>query len=212
VAKKIQTVRDAMQAKVDAEAVRDAQIAKDEARMARRREIRAALKAKRDARAAQGKKNPSAFGKGTGCYTCHCCGKKTRSTGRGDNENVELCAGCFDLASLENHHCDNCDSHVAEQRDIVSCPECGAEARALIAAGAGSEGDKKALAAWMAAQPIVVETAGIIEGGEVVAITPAPKAPAKPKVAALRALVAALDSGDAEKVAVALANAKAVLK
>jgi len=38
------------------------------------------------------------------------------------------------------------------------------------------------------------------------------KAPAKPKVAALRALVAALDSGDAEKVAVALANAKAVLK
>jgi hypothetical protein len=193
--KKIQTVRDAMQAKVDADA---AMIAKDEARMARRREIRAALKAKRDARAAQGKKNPSAFGKGTGCYTCACCQKKTRSTGRGDNENVGLCAGCFDLASLDNHHRDNCSSHVAEQNDVVSCPECGPEARALIAAGAGSEGDARALAMYEAnAEHIVAAET---------------KAPSKPKVAALRALVAALDSGDAEKVAVALANAKAVLK
>ena len=42
------------------------------------------------------------FAKGSGCYTCSCCKKLTRSTGRGDNENVGLCADCYDRAGDEN--------------------------------------------------------------------------------------------------------------
>ena len=42
------------------------------------------------------------FQRGTGCYTCASCGKKTRSTGRGDNENVGMCAHCYDRAEDEN--------------------------------------------------------------------------------------------------------------
>jgi hypothetical protein len=47
-------------------------------------------------------KNASHFAKGTGVYQCQCCTRSTRSTGRGDNENVELCAECYDLAGFEN--------------------------------------------------------------------------------------------------------------
>jgi len=46
-------------------------------------------------------RNSSRFGNG-GCYVCNVCGKKTRSTGRGDNEFVGLCADCYDIAGLEN--------------------------------------------------------------------------------------------------------------
>lgn len=42
------------------------------------------------------------FTRGTGCYTCRACGRKTRDTGRGDNEGVRLCAECYDLAGIEN--------------------------------------------------------------------------------------------------------------
>jgi hypothetical protein len=43
----------------------------------------------------------SRFQKGSGCYTCRSCGKNTRSTGRGDNENIRLCVPCFDMSSDE---------------------------------------------------------------------------------------------------------------
>ena len=42
------------------------------------------------------------FEKGSGCFVCSCCKKKTRSTGRGDNENVGLCADCYDKAGDDN--------------------------------------------------------------------------------------------------------------
>jgi hypothetical protein len=42
------------------------------------------------------------FERGTGAYKCRCCGRGTRSTGRGDNENVMTCAECYDLAGIEN--------------------------------------------------------------------------------------------------------------
>lgn len=42
------------------------------------------------------------FARGSGAYTCNCCGRKTRATGRGDNEHVGLCTECFDLAGYEN--------------------------------------------------------------------------------------------------------------
>jgi hypothetical protein len=46
------------------------------------------------------------FGAG-GCYTCTCCKRKTRSTGRGDNENCGLCEQCFGAAALENEMSDS---------------------------------------------------------------------------------------------------------
>lgn len=52
-------------------------------------------------------RNASRFQKGSGVYTCHCCKRSTRSTGRGDNENAGLCAECYDLAGEENSLSDN---------------------------------------------------------------------------------------------------------
>ena len=48
------------------------------------------------------------FVRGSGLYKCECCGRNTRSTGRGDNENVKLCAECYDLQGLENARQDGC--------------------------------------------------------------------------------------------------------
>lgn len=42
------------------------------------------------------------FTKGSAVYTCGCCDRRTRQTGRGDNEHVGLCAECYDLAGEEN--------------------------------------------------------------------------------------------------------------
>lgn len=47
------------------------------------------------------------FIRGQSVYACRCCKRRTRQTGRGDNENVNLCAECFDLAGEENHLSDN---------------------------------------------------------------------------------------------------------
>ena len=47
-------------------------------------------------------RNKSRFERGSGCYVCGCCGRRTRSTGRGDNEMVGLCAECFEVGGLEN--------------------------------------------------------------------------------------------------------------
>jgi hypothetical protein len=41
------------------------------------------------------------FAKGSAVYVCDACGKKTRATGRGDNENVNLCAKCYDMMSKD---------------------------------------------------------------------------------------------------------------
>jgi hypothetical protein len=42
------------------------------------------------------------FERGSGVYKCTCCGRNTRSTGRGDNENVQLCSECYELAGHDN--------------------------------------------------------------------------------------------------------------
>jgi hypothetical protein len=51
----------------------------------------------------------SSFGKGPGggVFTCGCCGRRTRATGRRDNENNGTCAECFGLAGEENHMSDH---------------------------------------------------------------------------------------------------------
>ncbi len=36
-------------------------------------------------------------------YTCRCCKRTTRPTGTGDNDGVQLCVECYDLAGEENH-------------------------------------------------------------------------------------------------------------
>jgi len=38
---------------------------------------------------------------GSGCFTCQACKRRTRDTG-GDNQDVGLCAECYDLAGIEN--------------------------------------------------------------------------------------------------------------
>jgi hypothetical protein len=48
------------------------------------------------------KKKGSGFEKGTGLYKCNACTRETRSTGQGDNENVGLCAQCWEIAGIEN--------------------------------------------------------------------------------------------------------------
>lgn len=48
------------------------------------------------------------FTKGsTNLYTCRICGHRTRPTGTGDNDGVQLCVDCWDLAGEENSHNDN---------------------------------------------------------------------------------------------------------
>ena len=47
-------------------------------------------------------KTSNRFQKGSGCFTCQSCGKKTRSTGCGDNEHVNLCVDCYERAGDEN--------------------------------------------------------------------------------------------------------------
>ena len=67
----------------------------------------------------------SRFQKGSGCYTCTCCKKLTRSTGRGDNEMAKMCADCFDLAGIENYTMDNTVEDAKENY--------GAEVKAILA-------------------------------------------------------------------------------
>lgn len=54
-------------------------------------------------------KNSSHFARGSAVYACRCCGRNTRSTGRGDNELIQLCAECFDLGGEENSLSDSGD-------------------------------------------------------------------------------------------------------
>lgn len=59
------------------------------------------------------------FMRGTGCFTCNRCGRKTRSTGRGDNENVGLCRECYDLCGIENEISDGGRTEADAHADIV---------------------------------------------------------------------------------------------
>jgi hypothetical protein len=44
----------------------------------------------------------SRFQKGSAVFVCGCCNRRTRATGRRDNENNGLCAQCYDLAGESN--------------------------------------------------------------------------------------------------------------
>jgi DNA-directed RNA polymerase subunit RPC12/RpoP len=47
------------------------------------------------------------FESGSAVYKCRTCGRNTRSTGRGDNELIRLCAECYDLGGEENSLADS---------------------------------------------------------------------------------------------------------
>ncbi len=65
------------------------------------------------------------FLKGSGSFTCDICGKRTRSTGRGDNENIGLCVACFDECGHQNTHSD--EGHDEPGRADATCPICRGE-------------------------------------------------------------------------------------
>jgi len=60
------------------------------------------------------------FERGSGLYVCRCCNRNTRSTGRGDNELVKLCADCYDLAGEENHLSDSGGEFYDSPENVLS--------------------------------------------------------------------------------------------
>ena len=62
----------------------------------------------------------SKFQSGSGCYTCGCCGQKTRDTGR-DEASVELCWSCYAESGITNTHGDN---HGDRGKGEEECAEC----------------------------------------------------------------------------------------
>lgn len=74
--------------------------------------------------------NASKFQRGSGCYTCQACGRKTRATGRNENEHVGLCAPCYDLAGIENDISDHGETpallaEAARLRSLISSHSTG---------------------------------------------------------------------------------------
>lgn len=64
------------------------------------------------------------FVKGSGCFKCNSCGRSTRSTGNGDNENVKLCVECYEIGGIENEIADGCcpvseDASIAEIKRLA---------------------------------------------------------------------------------------------
>lgn len=58
------------------------------------------------------------FEKGSGVYTCRMCSRKTRATGE-DNQYVQLCYECFDLAGIENQISDHGSTPELESKRLA---------------------------------------------------------------------------------------------
>ena len=64
------------------------------------------------------------YEKGSGCYTCLDCGKKTRETGEGES-GCKLCRDCYESAGLENEHNDTGGHDRSGQNlKLNNCPLC----------------------------------------------------------------------------------------
>lgn len=72
----------------------------------------------------QSKTERNRFQKGSGCYNCAVCGKRTRSTGNGDNENLMQCEKCYEEGGLINEHSDSGGQHHGYEGKGGRCPEC----------------------------------------------------------------------------------------
>lgn len=68
-------------------------------------------------------KRPTTFARGSGCYDCRVCKKKTRETGEGESK-VGLCRKCYDDAGFELDHMDG--NHETEKWP-AECPTCRRE-------------------------------------------------------------------------------------
>lgn len=64
-------------------------------------------------------RNPSRFATGSGVFACRCCTRKTRATGRGDNEGVALCGECYDLAGEDNHYNDHGGTFYSSAQEVL---------------------------------------------------------------------------------------------
>ncbi len=62
------------------------------------------------------------FRRGSGCYTCDSCKRKTRATG-GDNDSLRLCIECYEIAGLENSISDHGDPSGRHAADIARLTE-----------------------------------------------------------------------------------------
>ena len=83
-------------------------------------------------------KSRNRFQRGSGCYPCRLCKRQTRSTGRGDNENCELCVECFDAAGLENTMSDEGETPelLAEWSALLdACERKGGKLTAILGGG-----------------------------------------------------------------------------
>jgi hypothetical protein len=65
-------------------------------------------------------KKGNRFERGSGVYKCESCGRGTRSTGHGDNEHLNLCVQCFELAGMENELTDTGSTHAPGIREYFA--------------------------------------------------------------------------------------------
>jgi hypothetical protein len=76
------------------------------------------------------KKLNSQFARFSAVYACRSCKRNTRSTGRGDNDGVRLCAECFDLCGEENS--------MNDTGDLYESPEFVLQLIAAVASKGGN--------------------------------------------------------------------------
>lgn len=108
-------------------------------------------KAPAPATAAQKARN-SQFQKGQSVYTCRCCTRRTRQTGNGDNENVELCEQCYELAGLHNRVQDGGVLTDSEKT------ECRNHCAVIVAKGGTVDADFAAMCGFVASEHKVNST------------------------------------------------------
>jgi len=107
----------------------------------------AALTTKAPAQPTAAKKaRNSQFQKGQSVYACRCCGRNTRQTGNGDNEHVELCEQCYELAGL--HNCVQDGGTLTDSEKT----ECRDHCAVIIAKGGTVDADFAAMCGFMASE------------------------------------------------------------
>lgn len=67
-------------------------------------------------------KRSTTFTRGSGCYACRVCKRKTRDDGHGDSAGVRLCTQCYELAGIENEISDGWrdPNHATRIADIIA--------------------------------------------------------------------------------------------
>lgn len=58
------------------------------------------------------------FQRGSGCFKCLACGRRTRSTG--DNGDVQLCPECYEECQMENQIADSEVERLKSMKDTLA--------------------------------------------------------------------------------------------